>query len=872
MYQARPYGRFYKGKGDGLSDEDNSAAELLMRRLTNLKGASKLDAMKMARTLPSGAVAVAVDAGGTLRLLIYPKEHAADISEDGIATDEIPMLFCGVVVSGLLKGEDKKIQLNVTETTTRRLTNYKTGKKAAKTQSLKKFAVKVPPHLKIFEANSAFPERMTQYFRVRPTWWSGPMTEVVQIVGGYGKQVSDELPEDEDEIERASIILPAKVLMKAKLEMINKRLPGYTGKPIDNGEFQYDFKCASTDGVTFDSTGSPWLVQVSKRGVYAMPLPIIPITRTKAFKAYMEEVNDDEILWALERFGALPSGETFPVDPKGFEAWRRAGVIIKVCDTADFYDHDEMSLACGWSFNTKGTEGFNTATGFDSSMGIPYCAAYKLKLDLGSVKDAGLLGLQKEYGPENQGKINAYLSSLLRAIKNDGHKMRSIRYKIRRVSVAVILGKANAGLGENDVDYWDSLELEPIASHKGSVTRVGKGYIYTKMLPNFKLPNPLFEGCVSHSMIGLYDVKPPAKYPRCDTIIYGYYIEDSLKVVKYFRDDRELDKEVEDGFEDCMTDGEWTRKEYLSPAKIAGNIYTTDFDDREEVSESYKLTHIKGVDLGYPSKPEITQMFSVFSMAFRLNRRRYFGRTTNEKKVFDKLKKMYCYVPFMTRNALIYGVAEYLGVTQEKESAVRLYHQDPNQYWGWSYDEGARWYGWESWMKSPIPGNTAPPNPFWVEYGEYLNTLCSEWADDGPWMPDLPMDITNVFNTGPTWHEEYYEVIGGGIKYTPKRPGFHEYSINITPKRDEKFENHISIVSTPRKLSDKEVGYQYFDISPDEHNNYFYHDAVSNAAGSAQYASISDPAGVKTDKRTRFGFTALTDDKQPHHFIGVINE
>ena len=56
------------------------------------------------------------------------------------------------------------------------------------------------------------------------------------------------------------------------------------------------------------------------------------------------------------------------------------------------------------------------------------------------------------------------------------------------------------------MDYWDRLEMEPIASHSGSVTRVASGPIYwgLKEYPQsqgrLKFPTLTGEGCESFPM------------------------------------------------------------------------------------------------------------------------------------------------------------------------------------------------------------------------------------------------------------------------------------------------------------------------------------------------------------------------------------
>jgi hypothetical protein len=44
-----------------------------------------------------------------------------------------------------------------------------------------------------------------------------------------------------------------------------------------------------------------------------MPLPMIPATMTSEFKEYIEQVDDQELIKIVDRFGGLPSGETFLV-------------------------------------------------------------------------------------------------------------------------------------------------------------------------------------------------------------------------------------------------------------------------------------------------------------------------------------------------------------------------------------------------------------------------------------------------------------------------------------------------------------------------------------------------------------------------------
>lgn len=168
---------------------------------------------------------------------------------------------------------------------------------------------------------------------------------------------------------------------------------------------------SKTHAVGFNEDGEPWLLQVSQDGLYAMPLPVIPETTTKTFKQYITNKDDTELKMIVEKFGGLPSGESFPTNMSEFEAWRKAGVIIKLCDMQPFYDNKEYSEACGWSFNSNASEGFNTCYTYDAD-NLMIGLAYKLIITLGKSIYTNGVATKTEIPSENAGAVDAYLSKL----------------------------------------------------------------------------------------------------------------------------------------------------------------------------------------------------------------------------------------------------------------------------------------------------------------------------------------------------------------------------------------------------------------------------------------------------------------------------
>lgn len=859
MHQPRPYGLL--AVGGELTDEDTAAVEILARRLTNIKQLSGVQSMRMVRSLPDGGYAIAQDIGGTFRVITHKPEPPPEIPFEGIAVDYLPMLFSGVIKKSILR-EGEGVSMKLTKDTQRRLRNYEQGKKAPAEVELQRF--RIPYSQMVQELAPQDPGLMfyTQYEAQRPTWYSGAMAEVMQIVGGYGRQKLKELPDNENE--RARMQVPEAVMKLIRQQIGDVRLPGYKGLPHEDGEFQYDYKFNNTNGVGFDTDGKPWLLRVTPGAVWAMPLPLIPATTTEAFKDYVTENGDDEIVGILERFGGMPSGERFPTSSTVFGAWKRAGVIIKVCNTSDFYEHISYSSACGWSFNTKGTEGYNTCYDYDEEVGLGYGLAYKMKIKLNAATVDKVPPKEMPEDPADRKKVDSYLASLFKLLPQDGKGL-AIKYKLRRVEMDQILARANEKATQEDVDYWDNLELEPIASHSGSVTQVGRGWLYSpgdfEHGPQIKYPEPFEKGCISHDFRPLIEGRWKKQYPQQDTIMFGYYVGDDLRIVRYFYDPRSFNQPEESDFEECMVVGSWTKTVTSGGSALAGHFYTSDIDDRKALAAQTTTTRVIGKDRGYDNPPFFSQDYP-FSRPGTIYRNRYFEQTNMVDSTEGHQMDTAICIPYLCRNAVLHARYEITSGSYKSIGNGLEPMPDPTEYRYWTYHKAFAWNGSiEKMVAKPYPEDGSP---VWVEMEQHNKYPCSDFADGGPWIQNLPADYTWLVHPDPNvWNMQGG---GGPPKFKPIQK--IEYG-----EGKETGGVKVSILNEPGVVFTGRLPQRtYFLGSPEISAGVFYRDACQVVFGDTVYANVSESADEKGTVRKYFGYCALVDHARAHHFIGVINE
>lgn len=842
-----------------LTEKDMDRILSAIHRFLTYKEAAQLENLKQVYNLPDGGYFIVQHVGGLFRVIADKQEpEKFKFINDGLVKMFIPMFFSGVIEKAILR-DDERVRIKLTNQCRQRLSRQ-LGYDIPKEVSLDRFTI--DQSLKFFEfipENQTF--RRTQYSAHNPGWYSGSMTKVHQFVGGYGIHDFDSLPDDE--LEKIQLKLPDGLLTELFDKYHSVRLPGYAGLPVNNGQFQYDYKWSKTHAVAFDNENKPWLVQVSNK-IYAMPLPVIPLTADPEFHKYvMEELGDSELIEVLNTFGAFPSGESFPNDQTEFRQWIRAGVIIEICDNAEFYSHQELFMACGWSFNNRGNAAYNTAWKYDDK-GIIECSTFRLSLNLfASQHHYGVSEVQTNtLNAADRERLSNYLSKLFNALPESHSLSKTIRFKFRRIQQSVILARSSSHFdAEIEINYWDNYVCEPIAVHTGRVHKLYSGKLFhhakPKAQPQIKFPNYMTGLCTSFDFSPHEDAEFGVT-AECDTIMYIYYDNDFVKVVKYFYTTKEFNKQVDTDFEECMTVGSWYNTEYRGQGTISGNFYLTDIDDRTEITGSIIETTVKGQNKGYDSRPFFS-FTSVFSRIGQMWRNRYYTHLTKRLETVGKVVTSSVLIPMYNRNTVIHAKKDAAERKIYDESLQLLSVRDPYSYWYWTNHPVWAWmYSLSKETGLPRPSNG---NPVWVELEDYSPTACSDFADNGPWVPGMPADYSWLIHPK---SDEWMTNGGGGAPPVQVYNTHQDTPGQVTGNLKWVINNRV--VTAHNNVPES----PYFNPSPDEFGNGIVRFSSKVFLGQSEYANMSETN--KEGYLVYTGYSQLVNHSRTYHFIGVINE
>ena len=831
------------------------------------------------------------------KAVVEPAESKEE-QPTGKATAEVPHFFTAEVTRmAPFPGEGVKLALS--NQCRRRLEGY-TGALAPAHLELQRFVIEYPQHLAEFPHESTA-RTITQFAQARATWWSGRMAAVVQAAMGYGRQDFEALPQPPQDEEQAQAPSAARyeqadkmALPEATVQAIGvalgldeegkggAMLPACNGTPPKTGQIQFDYKVNCSDGVVFGSDRTPWLVRIRPSGVFAMPLPMVPATRTPAFRQYIEDVGDAEILWLLDTFGGMPSGEGFPATEKEFAAWHRAGVIFKMGDAGGFYSGGSYSQQVGWSFNHAGTMAVNTCWKWGDK-GLKRGQAWALGFFIGALDDYGMAREKKDSDLEgrvtgaHRSVVLQYISMVEQAaaaaVQEGDALKKAALYAFRRAPVDDILGRAIQPdvKAAEELEYWSSYEARPIAAGWVRASLMGEGTLYShekpRAQPQIKFPVVEAGGCISFDFSREELTPKPSPDPKCDTIMHAYFVGDDLKVVKYFRDVSEIAPRVERDWDDGeeLAVGSWTETVTLSPERLMGSFYTTDFDERRWASEKSRVTKTVGKDLGYDAVPFFA-FYTMFDMRGDIWRNRYAQHDSNTAESAHYDAQTAICVPYFAPHGALHAWRETDNGIELTQARKVLAFRDPHSYKFWTYHSVFAWYGGLPKGQTytyegefvPSPYEKREGHPVWVN-GYNYDMYGSDFADQGDWMGTLPQDVTWLVRPNSTdWN-----LNGGGSPPTTKQ------FVRTSDAPDVKNGKvDISYAPQPQNVHKDMPDSWYFTMSPDpDGGGVFYRDASRNEAGNVDYCNCSE---LRADGiRYSWGRNEVADSRAAHHFIGV---
>lgn len=509
----------------------------------------------------------------------------------------------------------------------------------------------------IFAATGGDPSIVySEHAHVKPSCYSGAMRKVVQLLLGVGKVVTPTWEERwiEDNNKRK---------MDREIVVEEGSVPVYTTSAfglyhesnqntISEVQLRYDYRSFKTHGISFDSTGVPWVVQISSRGLLVMPLYMDPVSLAYEGRQRYLDVNP-ELSEFFDEFGGFPLGVPFPVG-ETLDAYIRAGEIVELISSGDigaFYNKIPYSTATGWCFNSRGSEAHNTCYNYDGEgIGVGYHYAISINLSGETLPEwtqatgtmASLLGLSKIYEIKKARRMD------------DG-------------TAEGIIEMIKDGDFESAKEAFDDAVVEATLGGTANISMARSGRLYHpakfKYQPQIKFSEPAIGGLMSHDFGPLNKTD---KLITCNTPMFVFFVDDAIEVINYFYDPRKgKPRTYENTVQPCQLTGGWEIIEKDPNSYAYGNFYSSRWDWREVISPKESITKYNSKSVGGTTHIAADHFFAMCISATAVG---YFFVTSKHKSVEGRSINVSVALPindrcgaYMTHHESIRSVDEYEG-------------------------------------------------------------------------------------------------------------------------------------------------------------------------------------------------------------------
>jgi hypothetical protein len=712
---------FRLGSDSALSDAEVLAAKKLAVDTRLEAHARGLNQFRKYVELPNGGYAYSLKAGDYLNVHVVPGARPKEEDEQQVEF-AIPDFGSGWVVGGIIiptrvNGVGPEIDMTDFRATT--LAAIRLGTTATKVRG-PRYALE-PSDERSDLRNPNEPPRFSQYVYLRPAMYSGKMQKVAQLVLGYGKPKKPNVFSP-----FARTVARAAGLTEATDE-INDAFRN--GVPI-----KYDNRFYRTHGITVDPTGKWWIIEISGRGMHAMPMPFWPGTTLAAFKDRAELI-DSEIYNAIAEFGGLPSGDSLPLGDALFNCMKRAGLIKELAPASrltNFYRLSPFSSSMGWAINASGTEAHNVAYEYDDN-GIPYSEYWAASFSIGST-----IAPQNEDHPD----LPALRTKLNGATAPSAKYKEYVISKLPYLSNSELLNLGRSVLTAQEAfDACDGIEISRV-NGIGNVAMVKRAtYWYPSInYSMMKVHEPLIGGLLSVDMRRLGYQTTDNVPTVMDAIMNVHFIDDEIKYT-YFYWDRttEYVNEDENNFEPCMLAGNYYQYLRSGNSAVPPLMYTTDVDVRRRLSPTETEQTITSRKLDAIIEwHSLDPAFLSHGVGYRDH---YWEKKFTYETTYDRARGAFVIIPGGVRHGSLILTSESRSGMLKGTQYTLVSRTDTWSYWGrvlWANRDVMEQLGY-----LPIQAVIYPDGPlgdcpdrFKFKVGgepAYEPTECSYMYDYGPW-------------------------------------------------------------------------------------------------------------------------------------------
>ena len=613
----------------------------------------------------------------------------------------------------------------------------------------------------------------SQHAFVKPGMFSGYMRAVVQLLLGVGwigpktyeaawieeGRLKDEASGEGDEKLNRSYLKD--VVDDAEQLVISPfSLPAKWDSDGTKTELLYDYRFNNTHGIGYSLDNKPYLIQISSRGVHAIPFPVDPLSQTEEGRArYLElfpelDMADSHRLSMFEAIGGFPTGDSIPITK--LDSYVRAGEVLELLDAEDmepFYTGGMFGSTLGWVFNYNGTRADNTCTKWDKEYGCSTGEWYTVLFGINEI-DEDLI----EPFPEHAAWLPANTEGYL--IKKAKRLTPAQLEKIMEIQSPDATEEMEARL-----ELLDELEVPSFMSGVGKLNKRRSGYlahparltpsncISFSGQPQIKFPEPILAGLLSFD----FTIEDKTNFPPiCDAPMVVVQTKDGLDVINYFYNPNAVSDPVsENTRQPCQISGSWKVETRNESTVIQGAFYTSVIDLRKERSPGeIWLSKYNGRLTGYDNFLSFCAYFAQHGKIVT----RVFHDYDFEHEAFDNENfKSAIIIPFNERN--VYFTAEYdqkIGfMKHEGFIAPHVVGYGPTTRYGVIYSSPAHWTS----VCKMFP-EYDPPAGADCEFQEYraATTVKGGCFDDAPEpvFPDYQVRPSWPLNTNCTGMNVYY--------------------------------------------------------------------------------------------------------------------